>query len=205
MPVEWKKDTSHYDKCRTLMNVHKSHHQKRMLFFSILIVLNLYLAVAIPVKYHLSLIYGKFLQGVTFGAFAFVYSAGILVLLLFAVPEKPKLLMLAGLLIILGIITDFIHLIAGIPLLILCISQIPECKQALWVKKQEGYPYFNERFDEQMQVFGQEYQADHLLDNVHDAEMLDIPEQGMPDFTVKPQTEIFEIPDISDEFRKDDV
>ena len=56
-----------------------------------------------------------------------------------------------------------------------------------------------------MQVFGKEYQADHMLDNVHDAEMLDMPEQGTPDFTVKPQTEIFEIPDISDEFRKDDV
>ena len=110
-----KKDTSHYDRCRTLMNVHKSHHQKRMLFFSILIVLNLYLAIAVPVKYHLSLIYGKFLQGVTFGVFAFVYSVGILALLLFAVPEKPKLLILAILLIILGIITDFIHLIAGIP------------------------------------------------------------------------------------------
>ena len=54
-----------------------------------------------------------------------------------------------------------------------------------------------------LQVFGKDYQPDHIFDHVHNAEMLDIPERGTPDFTVKPQTEIFEIPDISDEFRKD--
>ena len=85
-------------------------------------------------------------------------------------------------------------------MLALCISQIPECKKAVWIKKQEGYPHFNERFDEQMRVFGKEYQPDHRFDHVHDAEMLDMPEQGSPDFTVKPKTEMPEIPDISDDF-----
>ena len=205
MPIEVGKDTSHYDRCRTLMNVHKNHHQKRMIFYAILAVLNLYLAIALPVKYHLSLIYGSFLQGVMFGIFAFICSAGLLILLLFAVPEKPKLLILAMLLISSGMAIGVMNLIIGIIMLIVCISQIPECKQAVWIKKQEGYPHFNKRFDEQMRFFGQEYQADHLLDNVRDAEMCDIPEKGTPDFTVKPKTEIFEIPDISDEFRKEDV
>ncbi len=198
MPMEVGKDTSHYDKCRTLMNVHKTRHQKRLFCFSVLTLLNLYLAIALPVKYHLSLIYGKFLQGVTFGLFAFIYSIGLLVLLLFAVPEKPKLLLLAILLIISGVLLEFIHLIAGIPMLILCLSQIPECRQALWIRKQEGYPHFNKRFDEQMRYFGKEYQPDHPLDSVHETKMLDMPEEASPDFTVKPKDEMPEIPDISD-------
>ncbi len=199
MPMKVGKDTSHYDKCRTLMNIHKNNHQKRFLFFAILILLNLYLAISLPVKYHLSLIYGQFLQGVMFGVFAFIYSVVLLVLMLFAVPEKPKLLVLVILLIISGIMLDFIHLIAGIPMLILCFLQIPECRQALWIQKQEGYPHFNERFDEQMQYFGKEYQSYHPLDKVQETEMLDIPEESSPDFTVKPQNEILEIPDISDD------
>ena len=117
------------------------------------------------------------------------------------VPEKPKFLILAVLLIFAGIFLDFIHLIAGIPMLLLCFSQIPECKQALWVKKQEGYPHFNKRFDEQMRYFGKDYQSDYPLDNIHEAEMLDIPESSSPDFIVKPKDEMPEIPDISDDMK----
>ncbi|MBE6876112.1 MAG: hypothetical protein E7496_05195 [Ruminococcus sp.] len=191
-------DTSHYDKCRTLMNIHKARHQKRTIFFSVLTLMNLYLAIALPVKYHLSLIYGNFLSGITFGLFVFIYGAGLLALLLFSIPEKPKLLILTILLIISGIMLNFIHLIVGIPMLVICLSQIPDCRQAVWIQKQDGYPYFNERFDEQMQYFGKEYQPDHALDNLHDAEMLDIPEESTPDFTVSPKTEMPEIPDISE-------
>ncbi len=201
MPIEIGKDTSHYDKCRTLMNVHKTHHNTRMIFFAVVILLNLYLSIALPVKYHLSLIYGNFLQGVTFGIFAVLYSVLLLVLLLFAVPEKPKLLALAILLIISGILLDFIYLITGIPLLIACATEIPECKQALWIKKQEGYPHFNERFDEQMRYYQKDYQPDHLLDNIHEAQMLDAPECSSPDFTVRPKDQMPEIPDISDDIK----
>ena len=108
-------------------------------------------------------------------------------------------LLLAGLLTILGMIIGIVNLFIGIAMLIVCVSQIPDSKQAVWIQKQEGYPYFNERFDEQMQYFGKEYQPDHAFDNLHTAEMLDMPEEGSPDFTVSPKDKMPEIPDIPDD------
>jgi len=201
MPIELGKDTSHYDKCRTLLNIHKTHHKTRVIIFSFLTLMNMYFAITLPITHNLSLIYGTALYGFLFGGFAVLYSIGIFALIWFAVPEKPKFLILAGLLIILGMTISIINLIIGIAMLIVCISQIPDCKQALWIQKQEGYPHFNERFDEQMRYYKQEYQADHFLDDVRDAEMIDIPEKSSPDFIVKPKDEMPEIPDISDNMK----
>ena len=192
-------DTSHYDKCRTLMNVHKTHHQKRVLIFSLLTLMNMYFSITLPITHNLSLLYGTAAYGLIFGFFSILYSAGILALVFFATPEKPKLLLLAGLLTILGMIIGIVNLFIGIAMLIVCVSQIPDSKQAVWIQKQEGYPYFNERFDEQMQYFGKEYQPDHAFDNLHTAEMLDMPEEGSPDFTVSPKDKMPEIPDIPDD------
>ena len=64
----------------------------------------------------------------------------------------------------------------------LFLLQIPETKQAVWIKQQEGYPYFNERFTEQTKNFGKEYQPEYKFDNLHDAEM---PETTSPDFMIK--------------------
>ena len=192
-------DTSHYDKCRTLMNLHKTHHRTRLMIFAFLTLLNMYFCITLPITHHLTLLYGTAPYGLIFGLFSILYSAGILALLFFGTPEKPKLLLLAGLLTILGMILGIVNLIIGICMLIVCISQIPECRQAVWIQKQDGYPYFNERFNEQMQYFGKDYQPDHALDNLHDAEMLDMPEESSPDFTVSPKAEMPEIPDISDD------
>lgn len=193
MPIELKPDTSHYDKCRTMMKTHEKHHKTRLIISSFIILFNSFFLITLPVTFGLIYTYGF-----SFGMVAFVYGIGILALMLFAVPEKPKFLILAGLLTIAGMIIGIVHLIFGILLLIVCITQIPECRQALWMQKQPGYPYFNERFDDQMQVFGKEYQSAHTLDHVRDAEMLDAPEQGCPDFIVQPKTEMPEIPDISE-------
>ncbi len=198
------KDTSHYDRCRTLMNIHKTHHRNRMIIFSFLTLASMYFSITLPVTHNLNLIHGTAAYGLLFGMFAILYSVGIFILICFSVPEKPKLLLLAGLLIISGIMLGVINLIIGIIMLIVCVSEIPECRQALWVKKQEGYPHFNKRFDEQMQHFGRAYQPDHAPDHRRDAEMLDIPEKSSPDFIVSPKDEIFQIPDISDLSRKDD-
>ncbi|MBR1554834.1 MAG: hypothetical protein IJ644_05490 [Oscillospiraceae bacterium] len=192
-------DTSHYDRCRTLMNVHKTHHQKRVIIFSLLALMNMYFSITLPITHNLTLLYGTAAYGLIFGFFSILYSAGILALVFFGTPEKPKLLLLSGLLTILGIILGVVNLLIGICMLIVCISQIPDSKQALWIQKQEGYPYFNERFDEQMQYFGKDYQPDHALDTPHNSEMLDMPEQGAPDFTVSPKDEMPEIPDIPDD------
>ena len=181
------------------MNIHKARHQKRVLVFALLALMNMYFSITLPITHNLTLLYGTAGYGFAFGMFAVLYSAGILALIFFATPEKPKLLLLAGLLTILGIIIGVVNLLIGICMLIVCLSQIPDCRQALWIRKQEGYPYFNERFDEQMQYFGKDYQPDHALDNLHDAEMLNMPEESTPDFTVSPKNEMPEIPDISDD------
>ena len=48
-----------------------------------------------------------------------------------------------------------------------------DSKKLNFLKEQPGYPHFSERFDEQMETFGKEYQSAHTFDNLRDAEMKD--------------------------------
>ncbi len=78
--------------------------------------------------------------------------------------------------IIMGVVINCYHLAFGIVLLIIWLTAVPEFKMMNWIKKQPGYPHFNERFDEQNAH--PEYEAIHQLDGVSTAVMteLEIPE-----------------------------
>ncbi|MBD5142347.1 MAG: hypothetical protein HDT22_01875 [Ruminococcus sp.] len=174
-------DMSHYDKCRTMMMKHKKNHMLRISIVAFLMLINAYVRVIrSPLEYH-----AGYLLVFFFGIGVLIYCIITLIIGLFAVPEKPKLLATTCILLFMGIISKWIALYLGIPMLLLFLWQIPETKQAVWIKQQEGYPHFNERFTGQMRNFGKEYQPEHKFDDLHDIEMPDIPETPSPDFAVK--------------------
>ncbi|MDE6005233.1 MAG: hypothetical protein K2G88_07590 [Oscillospiraceae bacterium] len=156
-----KPDMSHYGKCRMMMRKHEQHHMLRFKLVAFLMLINAYMHIHSPIEQGISIL---------------IYSIITLAIGLFAVPEKPKLLAITCILLFIGIIFGWIAWHIGMIMLGLFLLQIPETKQAVWIKQQEGYPYFNERFTEQMQNFGKEYQPEHKFDNLHDEEMPSIPE-----------------------------
>ncbi|MDE5754926.1 MAG: hypothetical protein K2H89_10360, partial [Oscillospiraceae bacterium] len=188
--IEMKTDTSHYDKCRTMMIKHKKNHLLRIGLVAFLMLINAYVKVVrSPIDQGRLYLWGFF-----FGVGILIYCVITLVIGLFAVPEKPKLLAATCILLFIGIIGEWLAPYLGIPMLLIFLWQIPEAKQAIWIKQQEGYPHFNERLTEQMKNFGKEYQPEHKFDDLHDAEMPDLPETPSPDFVVK---EMPSIPEFS--------
>ncbi|MDE5768815.1 MAG: hypothetical protein K2H82_05455 [Oscillospiraceae bacterium] len=194
--TEMKTDTSHYDKCRTMMMKHKKNHMLRVNLVMFLMLINAYVKVIrSPIDQGRLYLWGFF-----FGVGILIYCVITLVIGLFAVPEKPKLLAVTCILLLTGILGEWLAPYLGIPMLLLFLWQIPETKQALWIKQQEGYPHFNERFAEQMGRFGKEYQPEYGFDsdNSHDAEMPDMPEMPSPDFVVNEMPDIMpDIPELS--------
>lgn len=179
--TEMKTDTSHYDKCRTLMLRHKKNHMHRVVITAVLMLINAYISIIrIPIIHGLVALYGFF-----FGIGVFLYCIVIVIIGFLAVPERPKLLVTTCILIIIGIFGKWISIYLGIAMLGLFLWQIPECKQALWIKDQPGYPHFNERFTEQMKNFGKTYQSEYQFDDFCDSRMPDMPETPSPDFVIK--------------------
>jgi hypothetical protein len=80
------------------------------------------------------------------GIFAFVINIVIFVTAFFAAADRVKLVYLLLILITAASVIGFLHPYAGIALGILFLTQIPECMKMNWVKRQQGYPYFNERY-----------------------------------------------------------
>ncbi|MDE6005234.1 MAG: hypothetical protein K2G88_07595 [Oscillospiraceae bacterium] len=174
-------DMSHYDKCRTMMMKHKKNHMLRVGLVAFLMLINAYVKVIrSPIDQRAFYLFGFF-----FGVGILIYCIITLAIGLFAVPEKPKLLATTCILLFIGIIGEWLAPYLGIPMLLLFLWQIPEAKQAVWIKQQEGYPHFNERFTEQMLNFGKEYEPEHKFDDLHHTEMPDMPETPSPDFVVK--------------------
>ncbi|MDE5736995.1 MAG: hypothetical protein K2H93_01365 [Oscillospiraceae bacterium] len=106
-------DMSHYGKCRMMMRKHERHHMLRFKLVAFLMLINAYGYIHSPIEH------------------VFIYSVITLAISLFAVPEKPKLLAITCILLLIGIIGNLIRLYFGIPMLLLFLSQIPETKQAV--------------------------------------------------------------------------
>ena len=65
-------------------------------------------------------------------------------------------------LLLLGLISKLFAWWCAVPLLIVYLTEIPETRKMKWVMEQEGYPYFSERFSEQLEK--SEYVPLHKLD-----------------------------------------
>ncbi|MCR4645876.1 MAG: ferritin-like domain-containing protein [Oscillospiraceae bacterium] len=113
-----------------------------------------------------------------YGILALLFSGGTLALAFFGTQEHTKLYIALLIEIILAMLAGCYHWIVGAVLLGLFLLAIPEYKKMPWIMKQPGYPYFNERFEEQAR--NSEYEADHKLDGKRSGSMLDLDGTPVP-------------------------
>ena len=135
-------DHSNYVKHRTMMQSIEKHNSIRLGVAAVLLFLNIPAAL-----YSLAAQYG-----IVFTVIALLYVGGILVSFMFSVPETPKLCAIPAVLILLGIASGCIFFVIGLLLLLLLVWVIPDYKKLEFLKTQEGYPQFNERFDVQKRI-----------------------------------------------------
>ena len=105
------------------------------------------------------------------GVLALLFSLGTLALAFFGTQERIKLYIALLVEIVLAVLAGCYHWIMGGVLLVMFLLAIPEYKKMRWIVQQPGYPYFNERFDEQQ--INSEYEPDHKLDGKRSGSMLD--------------------------------
>ena len=117
-----------------------------------------------------------------YGILALLFSGGTLALAFFGTQEHTKLYIALLIEIVLAMLAGCYHWATGVVLLGMFLLAIPEYKKMPWIMKQPGYPYFNERFEEQARH--SEYEADHKLDGKRSGSMLDL--DGTPVPTAAP-------------------
>lgn len=166
--MEFTQNIAHFDKCRTLMRKHQRNHWIRLVLLFLLGVVNGYFYI-IPRG-------TEIITGFMIGIVAFLQFVALLVCALFASPERPKVLSVIFILLAIGIplqtMSGFIILLC----FVIFLTQIPECREAQWVREQPGYPYFNERFEEQLEQAAQGFQP------IYDTAENDYEKEGdMPD------------------------
>lgn len=126
----------------------KSMHRIRFFLTSVILFANCYFhVITLPILYYGDLDRGSALL---WGIFAFVINIIVLVTAFVASADRLKLVYLLLILITVSSVIGFLHVYAGIALGILFLSQLPECMKMKWVKRQQGYPYFNERYQLQL-------------------------------------------------------
>ena len=154
---------SDYQKYQTMMRKIEKHNSIRLKITAGMLFADVPLAL-IPLA-------GQY--GLIFVIIALLYLAGIMISFVFSVPETPKICGISAILTLIGICSGVVCFPVGLILFALLAWVIPDYKKLKFLKQQKGYPQFSERFDEQSEHFGKDYQPEHLLDNVHHAEMKD--------------------------------
>jgi len=73
--------------------------------------------------------------------------------------ENLKRLVMLLILTVLSTVIGFLHPFAGTAIFILYLTQLPECMKMRWIQEQQGYPYFNERYQlhEDYKAFTKQY------------------------------------------------
>ncbi|MDE6708758.1 MAG: hypothetical protein K2K06_12075 [Oscillospiraceae bacterium] len=165
-------DMSHYEKCRKMMKKQEQYHKLRMGLVIFTMLENAFWRIIILHVEETIYSLGEFFMEIGI----LLYCAILLIIGVFVLPKRPKLLAIACILLFIGIMFGWIAWYIGMIMLGLLILQIPETKLAVWLKQQEGYPHFNERLTEQTQNVKKGYQSEYKFDSLHDAEMPSIPE-----------------------------
>ena len=161
-------DTSHYGKCREILRKIQRHNTARTARSIVCLILNFWYVMIITTEQ----------SGILTTVFAVIYTLELLIALLFSSPEHPRISLISAVLILFGMISEWLEPSFGIVFLILLIIIIPDRKNLNWVKEQSGYPYFSEYLDEKLQNSQKEYQPEHLPESVSGEnmpELTDIP------------------------------
>lgn len=167
-------DTSHYDECRSIMERHKRNHKKRFTLLFILCVMNGYFHIVPMPMLRADGAFARnaiFTSGFGYAVLAFLVTIALLVVGFLATPEKPKLIRVGFLLLGICLLFRLVNSVILMIIFVLFLMALYESKKAAWVMQQPGYPYFSERFYEQMENFTQEYKPDHDINQALDADM----------------------------------
>ncbi len=198
--AQFSTDTSHYDKCRTAMHTHETNHKYRMAVLFVLSITNGF--------FHIMPLGQKIpIAGLYLGMLAWLYMILLLVLAFFATAERPKVFWIFYALLALAAPARMMAAWVAILLLIVFFKQFSECRNAAWMKLQPGYPYFSERFEEQLTASARGFQPRHQFRETP-AEMQDVsvPEPAaespktteMPDIPTIPEDEPLPVWDLPD-------
>ncbi len=150
------------------------------------------------------------------GMLTLIFSLASLILALFGDHHHPKLYYVLIALLVIGGVTDCYHWLLASLMVLMYLIAIPEYRKMNWIIRQPGYPYFNERFDEQCR--NSEYQPLHKLDNkshgimaslendeepvTYTAAVLQKPDVPMAAYTLDQNGAPDEMPGISDIFEQ---
>lgn len=183
--MQTEQETAHYQKCQMMMKKIEKHNSIRTIASLLLLFLDIPLEITPMSRQY----------GIIFAIFALLYIIGTFVSLLFAVPETPKFCIVPAVLLLLGLVSQWLAFPIAFVLILLFMWIYPDYKKLQWLKEQSGYPHFNARFDDQMQSFGKEYQSEHVFDHIHDAEMKDAFDE-MPAEQAPSTAQQIEMPDV---------
>lgn len=195
-------DTSHYDHCRTIMQKHKRSHMIRSLALFIFSIINGYghiitLPIVKGMEFTPETTYsriGLYTMGFPFALLALFCMVAVFVMGFLFQQDKPKLILIPLGITILCIVFDLFNMLWGIIMAVLLAIGLYESREAVWVKAQEGYPYFNERFAEQDNITQRGYVSRYdITDTDEQAEMHDLSADEFDSFNTKKA----EMPEVS--------
>ncbi len=162
-------DTAHYTQCRELMHKHRKNHMLRFWLMTGLCVMNGYIyLIPMPMTrttndYPIFVRNGIWDIGFLFAVIGFILMIAVMALSFFATQHKPKLICLTQAVIVLAVVIDVMLLWIAVPCMLLCFWSHSEVGKEKWLREQSGYPYFNERFTEQMTSYGHKYKSRYDL------------------------------------------
>jgi len=183
----YKTNTSHYAKCRTLMIRFRNRHRIRCFLTSVALFANCYFhVITLPVLYYNEV---DRIYGLLWGCFAYAVNLIIFIAMFFAAEKNQRLLNMLLILIAVSTVIGFLHPYAGIGIGLLFLTQIPDCMKMKWIARQQGYPYFNERY--QLQQDYKRFAKEFIQDS-------DTP--GIPEELRRNQIVVFSMPDEEKSF-----
>ncbi|HAJ97686.1 MAG TPA: hypothetical protein DCO72_08120 [Ruminococcus sp.] len=98
------------------------------------------------------------------GIVTVLLGIGCVAMAFLAEQKRPVAFYILLVLLVIGLIWKLFAWWCVIPVLIVYTTEIPEIRKMRWIMQQEGYPYFNERFSEQLEHT--EYVPIHKLDGI---------------------------------------
>ncbi len=176
-------DTSHYDECLSLSNRLKKSHSVRSILLAVLCLINGYLhTIILPITKGLETTpeteYARnaiFTMGFAYAVVALLCLVAVALLGFVLRQEKDKLLLIPIGITVLCTATGLFHTFWGICIAAVLAYGLYEAPKAKWLREQEGYPYFNERFAEQDARHGMDYVSRYdIRSKKADSGMLDI-------------------------------
>lgn len=183
-----KPDTSHYDDCRALMEMHPRRYRMRLIITLVLGVFNFFLQL-LPMLSHGVL-------GLALGFLGGLYYIAVIVTAVKAKIEELTPLLTLMILLAAGTVLQFINLAVGLGLLLVYAFQFAEHRHAVWLKEQPGYPHFDHYLTAQeygTQEFHSRYDIEDSQKPAEQAVMPDIGSETDADNAeaMQPVTEIW--------------